>query len=391
MIEQLARSFHRLHLCNIVFGDASANNILIENDHRVRFIDLAGAKDLIKGHGRSRDSINLVTPGFFAQTNSDSAAMKQVRTNLASDLYAVSANAFLILTGKTEDQCRSDGSRNGYEEWNRALTSAGVPKGMCDIVLKGLRVPDPTKSNDPTLYASAEALANDVTNWRQRRRQWKALLAYGIPSIVCIAMIAIFALVGWSKYEAERTAFEKRWLEKLQEDVDGLHNVTQPAIQKMKRDVDDLRPVYEKLLRDQGQGKAKTTLQQMTQILERAIDTSASLDHLLEWRLTLGQELIARSEKNDEAIIPWLTDCPSIQSRLANLVKRNESIKVQLDLGQTKEAHTALVLLQKDILKLKRDNDRAMTVKEIQNRYDTLRASLPERLRTNSEFKTIDT
>ena len=56
LIEQLARSFHRLHECNLIFGDGSANNILVEKDHRLRFVDLAGAKELIKGHGRSRST-----------------------------------------------------------------------------------------------------------------------------------------------------------------------------------------------------------------------------------------------------------------------------------------------------------------------------------------------
>jgi len=387
LIEQLARSFHRLHQCNVVFGDASANNILIEQDHRIRFVDLAGAKELIKGHGRSRSSINLVTPGFFAQTDADATAMKQVRTNLWSDLYALSANAFLLLTGRCEDQCRSGGSRAAEREWEQALIQAGVPRGLRMSVLKGLRVPDPMKSNDPRLYATAEAFANDVAAWKSQQRQRRSALIYGVPALVCVIALAVLALVGWTKYEAERTAFETRRFEGLQDRVTKLSNVAQPAIQSLIHEADELGQQRGEQLAARQTGLATATLRQMNQKLEQALDTSAALEPCLELRLALGQELIANSA---EAIIPWLTDCPKIGTSLAGLVTRHATIKTQLDSGRTREAYAALVALQKDILKLKRDNDRAGAGRETQRRYDALRSSLSDRLRNFPEFDTID-
>lgn len=387
LVERLAKSLHRLHSCNLVFGDASANNILIEPDFGIRFVDLAGAKELMKGHGRSRSSINLVTPGFFAQTETDSAALAEVRTNLASDLYALAANAFLLLTGRTEDQCRSGGSRSADTEWHQALSQARVPRGLRMVVVKGLRVPDPLKSNDPRLYATAEAFANDIAVWQTRQRQRRAALVFGLPALLCVCLLVVVALIGWQKYAAEQSAFDVRRLAGLQDRVQRLPNASQPAITALIAQVDALQKQREQQVAKQQTGQAAATLRQMTQKLEQALNTSAALEPCLELRTALATELISDPK---DAIIAWLVENPHIQSGLKQLVRDNGQIKSQLDAGDTRSAYAALVVLQKDILQLKRGNDRALVVKQIRQRYDALHDSVPERLMTDSEFTTID-
>ena len=389
LIEQLGRSFQRLHECNLIFGDGSANNILVETDNVLRFVDLAGAKELHKGHGRTRSSINLVTPGFFAQTDADAAVAKEVRTNLASDLYAMSANAFLLLTGRSEDQCRSGGSRSAEREWDQALAQVHVPRGLRAIVLKGLRVPDPSKSNDLRLYPSAKAFANDVAAWRTRRQQRRSAVVFGLPALVCVAVLAVVALVGWSKYEAERTAFELRQFQALQERLPSL--AKQPAIDALIKQVDELAEQRQQQIASQQTNLAATTLKQMTQKLEQAFDTSAALEPCIELRLTLEQELQAKSsDPNEPVIIPWLTECQRIQEDLAKLGQRSRAIKTQLEEGQTKKSYADLVALQKDILHLKKQNDEALKVRETHlQRYDALHASVSARLKAFPEFNKL--
>lgn len=185
LIARLARAFDRLHQCNLVFGDASANNILIEKDGAVRFIDLAGAKELIPGHGRSRSSVNLVTPGFIPQTAEDSTIAQAVRTTLATDLYALAANAFLLLAGRTEAEVRGGvSSRDAARLWDSGLAQAGVPGGVRAIVLKGLRVPDDRVEPDRRVYPTAEAFATDLDTWQMRRRRRRTALTFGLPALL---------------------------------------------------------------------------------------------------------------------------------------------------------------------------------------------------------------
>lgn len=395
LIEQLGRSFHRLHDCNLIFGEGSANNILVEIDYRLRFVDLAGAKDLIKGHGRSRKSINLVTPGFFAQTDADAPVAKEVRTNLATDLYAMSANAFLLLTGRTEDQCRSVGSRNAEREWNQALVQAGVKqRGLRAIVLKGLRVPDPLKSNDLRLYSTAAAFANDVAAWRTRCQQRRSAVVFGLPALVCVIVLAVVALVGWSKYETERTAFELRRFQALQERLPSL--AKQPAIDALIKQVDELAEQRQQQLASQQTNLAATTLRQMTLKLEQAFATSAALQPCVERRTTIARELVFDPKK---AIIPWHVDNPFILKHLKQLQAHNDAIRELLERGDTDIAGKEMDKLQEQIYVLETSNRRAMSVNAIQQRYDSLHGGVSEWLKSQPEaeqqpmlreIKTID-
>lgn len=167
----------------------------------------------------------------------------------------------------------------------------------------------------------------------------------------------------------------------------ALPNASQPAIQTLLTEVDRLAQQRQEQLSRQQTGLAATTLRQMTQKLEQALDTSAALEPCLELRTALATELISDPQ---DAIIPWLTTNARIQAGLKELVRRNAQIKSQLDTGQTREAYAALVVLQKDILALKRDNDRAVAGQSIRQRYDALRSTVPERLRSASGFDTID-
>ena len=380
LIEALCRGVHRLHECNLVFGDLSANNVLVEPGDRIRFIDLAGSKRLAKAYSGSQSSINMGTPGMVP----DSVLTGEARTARWTDIYATSAISFLILTGKTP-------SESPPSRWDAELASYRVPRAVRKLILKGLREPAAHKTHDPSVYPTARKMADDLAAWKTRRQQRRTALVFGLPVLVCLIALACVAWVGWSRLEAERTEFEWRRFTGLRQRVLNLPNVSQPAIQTALGDVDELAQQRMQQLEDRQDSQAGSTLTQMTQTLERALDTNAALGPCLELREALATELLAGTP---DAIIPWATDCQHIQDGLAALSERNAEIKSQLDQGDTKAAYNALVVLHKDILELKSDNDEALRIREPRQRYQTNKASLPERLQklaaTDTEFDTID-
>lgn len=332
LISQVARSWQQLHECNLVFGDGSANNILIEKDFRVRFIDMAGAKELIKGHGRSRSSINLVTPGFVAQTENDSAATKEVRTNLASDLYALSANAFLLLTGRCEDQCRSTGSRTAEAEWNRALAAAGVPRGLRAIVLKGLRVPDPLKATDLRLYPTAAAFADDIANWKRgiERRRNIALVA------ALLLIVAIPGALGWFKWDEARKASDlvasRRIISDLQQQVGELATREHAAVKKL---LDDSQQSLHELENSQARGELMSVSVKFAgdaqSKLRRALDLAQAIERGNKQRAALGSVLLEKDRADKSEF--WATGAPTIRKRLTDLQRRYVDIGQRLEQG----------------------------------------------------------
>ncbi|MCX7422585.1 MAG: SUMF1/EgtB/PvdO family nonheme iron enzyme [Planctomycetia bacterium] len=377
LIEQLGRSFQRLHECNLIFGDGSANNILVETDYRLRFVDLAGAKELHKGHGRTRSSINLVTPGFFAQTDADAAVAKEVRTNLASDLYAMSANAFLLLTGRSEDQCCSVGSRNAEREWDQALVQARVPRG--------LRVPDPLKSNDPRLYPTAAAFANDVAAWKkttERRR-------HGLLVAALLLIVALPGALGWFKWNEARQASDlvasRRMISELQQEVgklvphvavDRLRNAAEAALQQL----------------NDAQARGEPLADDARSALRRAVEVGREIGNATELRTAIGSILL-----EDRSIVAtefWTTDAPTIRTRLTALQARYTKLGQRIKAGDVGIAETSLLTeltkLLADLKQLVIDNGNARTALLAKREYEREKGSIADRIQQLGEFIQID-
>ncbi len=391
LIEQLGRSFQRLHECNLIFGDGSANNILVETDYRLRFVDLAGAKELIKGHGRTRSSINLVTPGFFAQTDADAAVAKEVRTNLASDLYAMSANAFLLLTGRSEDQCRSVGSRNAEREWNQALVHARVPRDLRAIVLKGLRVPDPLKSNDPRLYPTAAAFANDVAGWKrstERRR-------HGLLVAALLLIVALPGAFGWFKWNEARQASDlvasRRMISELQQDVGKL--VPHAAVERLRNEASAaLQQLDDAQARGEPLAKSLKLADDARSALRHAVEVGREIGNATELRTAIGSILL--EDRSPVASEFWTIDAPTVRKRLTALQARYNGLGKRIETGEVGAAETSLLTeltkLLADLKQLVIDNGNARTALQAKREYEREKRSVSERIQKLGEFTQID-
>lgn len=374
LIERLARAFHQLHSCNLVFGDASANNILVEAEGSIRFVDLAGAKELEKGHGRTRSSINLVTPGFVPQTAGDSVAAKAVRTNLATDIYALAANAFLILTGRSEADVRSgESSRDATRLWEHALAQSHVPRGIRAIVLKGLRVPDERIDVDHRVYSTADCFADDLSAWKKRQKQKQSALVFGLPTLFAVAVLAVVAWTGWQKYEAERAARAVRVLEELSRQVEQLPNAAAPGVA-------ELIAVGRAPLPPEAE-RTVSEVQTRIDALRRAQVVSNDLQWAEPLRESLGDVL------NQS---PWLTSAKAISQRRDKLARAFLQLKDDMEAGLTDDLQTRLAQLHQQLAELARENTLAVPAEQARIDYDRLSESISERLQAEDVFREID-
>lgn len=372
LAKRLARAVHRLHQSNLVFGDLSANNVLVEDDGSgdIRFVDLAGAKELIKGHGRLRTSVNMITRGFIPQTQAESAVgsglMSAARTNLGTDIYAVAANLFFLLTGKIEAECRQQiSSRDAAPHWDAALRQAGVPRGIRRIALKGLRVVDDRTGIDPRGYVSAEAVADDLAAWQARR----LALKFRIPAMICVGVLAVVALVGWQKYEAERAAHTVRVWEDLCQQVDALPNASAPGVAAL-------------IVR--GRMTLPADVPVTTQDVQTRIDTlrrALVVSKDLEWAESLRESLGDVLNQS-----PWLTTCKAIVDRKDELAREFLSLKDDVEVGHTDGLQPRLARLHQQLAELAQENTRAAPAEQARMNYNRLETSVSERLRNKDVF-----
>ena len=110
LIEKLAFSLQQLHDAQLVFGDMSDKNILLTTSDAIRWIDLAGAKDLVPGRHSQDSSINICTPSCFPLPEGELPVGEKARTSQATDIYGLAAISYLVLTGRTVSEVQS--------EWN---------------------------------------------------------------------------------------------------------------------------------------------------------------------------------------------------------------------------------------------------------------------------------
>ena len=372
--KRLARAVQRLHQSNLVFGDLSANNVLVEEDGSgdIRFVDLAGAKELIKGHGRLRSSVNMVTPGFIPQTQAesevDSALINAARTNLGTDIYAVTANLFFQLTGRTEAECRgSISSRDAASQWDAALRAAGVPRGIRRIVLKGLRVADDRTGIDPRVYPSAEAIADDLDAWETARVRRRSAVTFGLPALICVCVLAFVAQLGWRKYEAERLAHDVRTLEDLQRQVERLDNVTEPGIAAL------IEQTQSPLPGDSATGRADVAaVRDRIALLRQALSTSRDLAWAQDIRQSLGEVLLKS---------PWLTTAKKIAETREDLLQRYRDLEADIAAGKTDNLQDRFAQLHRDLADLAEQNTQAAPAEQKRLEFDRLARSVADELR----------
>ncbi len=376
--EKLCRSLHRLHLCHLVFGDLSPRNVMVGRDSVIRFVDLAGAKPIKRAYSASQSSQNLGTPGVMPEAWKEGHA----RTALWTDIYAVSAIGFQILTGRDKSSVTSN-------QREAELASHGIPAEICRVLLKGLREKDPLKTDDPSLYPTAEHLANDISRWREGKLHRTRLVRQAMVMAVLLFIVGLVGLSGWQKYwEAAAAADLKVW-QSLQGEIREQPGaiLLHPAVAKLVGEEKQILAQRDEADARGDRAASRTATAALLEKSREILHVSREIDRAERQRSAIGKLLLEDEATNTSGF--WVMQAPAIQGRLTELQQRYQSIADRVRAGQTDNLGDDLALLQTDLAELFKVNIEARSAFDARMGYERARRQVPERLLTNDGFLTI--
>ncbi|MCY2992495.1 MAG: hypothetical protein NTY19_32135 [Planctomycetota bacterium] len=242
---------------------------------------------------------------------------------------------------------------------------------MIRILLKGLRDKDRRQETDPRLYLTAEAMADELRDWRQacerRRLRNQRAIAAGV-------LVFVLGVLG---------AFLNSWYGDLQQNL-ALRQYT-----SLKRQTEDLPYRSDsgvaKLLaearahEDEGFG-VPGTLPRATAALQQAIHINDGLVRCHPLRKALDTTL---------AQMNWVTQAPVMMARKQRAEEAYTEIERLLAQGQTDAAWEQLHPLQLELAELLHENAQAGQAFEARSQYQLLTARIAERLRDHRDFVPI--
>ena len=232
LVERCFLALDRLHSCNILHGDVSPNNVLIQKDDVVRLIDLGQAKTL-RGVGTRSVSVAGGTPDY----QPDSVLRGEERLAAWVDIHALASVAFHALTDKAPGKKESDARGNAS-----ALHDARVPSAVARVLRKALREKDQRKETDPELYASAATVARDLHAWHEGQARCAQRKRQGIAAVLVALLMLIPTWVGWSRYWAEIRADQTREVVSLHAQASRLSHDAHPRVKQITERVRPARP-----------------------------------------------------------------------------------------------------------------------------------------------------
>jgi WD40 repeat protein/predicted Ser/Thr protein kinase len=196
LVETLSRAMDAVHRAGIVHRDLKPANVLLTEDGTPKITDFGLAKRLDVERGPTITGDVVGTPCYMAP---EQAAGKTRQIGPATDVYALGAILYELLTGRPPFECAS-----AWETIQRVLShdpvpprllQFGVPRDLETICLKCLQK-EPHKR-----YASAEALADDLRRFlagepiRARPAgRWERLVKWARRRPAAAALLAVIGL-----------------------------------------------------------------------------------------------------------------------------------------------------------------------------------------------------
>ena len=357
--ERLCRALHRLHQCHLVFGDLKSENVLVQKDGVIRFIDLAGSKLLKKAYSNSQSSENLATPGVMPEAWKTGES----RTALWTDIYVAAAIGFQILTNQQKNDVLPT-------QWEAKLKDKGIPPRVRRVVLKGLREKDPSKTDDSNLYATAEHLANDLAGWRNAQLCVKAWFRW---SAVTLALMLVVGVIGWNNSQKYSTA-NLKILGELESKVEKLENRTHPAVAKRLQLLET-----ERMTTVDRIAKTRNVLQLSDEVIKAE-----------KMRKYIGAVLLEDESAKRHSTDLWVVGAPMINTRLQEILKKYLDLKKQIEDGEIDSIQTHLAEFMTELTKLYNANQEAHLARDAKREYDQVKAGVPQRLLNDDSFKTIE-
>src|SRR5690606_13019356 len=162
IIEAVARAVHEAHAAGIIHRDIKPGNIILRKDDTPVLTDFGLAQDLTHSEQLTQTGISMGTPAYMAP---EQARGERNRVGKRSDIYALGATLFSLLTGR-----RPVEGESAYELMLKVAESQGPtwPRHAIEDVAPDLRatVERATQNAPGKRYESAADLADDLERFR---------------------------------------------------------------------------------------------------------------------------------------------------------------------------------------------------------------------------------
>ena len=158
LIEQIARAAHDAHRNGIVHRDIKPGNIITRADGTPVLTDFGLAQDLLHSAQLTQTGVSMGTPAYMSP---EQARGERNRIGVKSDVYALGATTYTLLTGK-----RPVAGESAYEIMVKVAENQG-PKWTRteqeDIPADLRAIVEMSMSNDTSKrYYNADAFADDL-------------------------------------------------------------------------------------------------------------------------------------------------------------------------------------------------------------------------------------
>ena len=161
IIEAVARGVQEAHTSGIVHRDIKPGNIILRKDDTPVLTDFGLAQDLTHSEQLTQTGISMGTPAYMAP---EQARGERNRVGKKSDIYALGATLFSLLSGKRPAEGEST-----YELMLKVAESQGPkwPRQSIEDIPPDLRaIVEMAMQNDPgRRYDSAKDLADDLERY----------------------------------------------------------------------------------------------------------------------------------------------------------------------------------------------------------------------------------
>lgn len=191
IMEAIARAIAEAHAKGIVHRDIKPGNVIVREDQTPVLTDFGLAQDVTQSAQLTQTGVSMGTPAYMSP---EQARGERNRVGKRSDIYALGATLFTLLTGK-----RPAEGGSAYEVMLKvaAQQSPPWPKDAHERIPADLRaIVEMAMQNDPAKrYESAKAMAEDLERFLRgdwvtaRSRTWMSKAWHRVRRYAAVAAV----------------------------------------------------------------------------------------------------------------------------------------------------------------------------------------------------------
>jgi hypothetical protein len=302
------------------------------------------------------------------------------KASLWSDIYGIAAVAFHTFTGHTPADIEQ--TESSYQQH---LAAVGVPSGVANIIVKGLRHKDSKygkEQDDPRLFRSAHEMASALLVWRKNRERRIRRLRLFVYTLVIAVPLLILNRWMFVKYQSLKYTAQQQTISSLQQEVAGLMNASHPAVAKRLQENDALLAELHQAEQAQNFEKSRAAQVKLIEALRETLAISRGLEKFVPLRESLGLTLLKWH---------WIMASPQIAAEKSRLERLYQSLGEQLDRGELDSVGTALADLLRDLGTLTAKNNAAVAAAAARKQFQQEQDGVTERVRKLNGFQPIAT